>query len=85
MELIKGHFSASDAETIIGKMVEVKISFLEEKIKSPHSSEEDIKMREKRIIELQNDWAQLRKQIRNSENGINVNAAFLVGDEVLMN
>ena len=59
IQLIKGHFNAPEAIELITEMVQVKIRFLERKINLTHN-EEDIKMRENRIRDLQNDLHTLR-------------------------
>ena len=55
MEFIKGHFTKQEAIEILTHVIHVKIRFHENKIHST-SNEEDIKMREKRIKQLQKDW-----------------------------
>ena len=62
LSLIQGQFSANEAIDIITQMVQVKIKFHESKITNT-SNEEDIKMQEKRIKELQNDLQSLRESI----------------------
>ncbi|MDO9001202.1 MAG: hypothetical protein Q7W45_15670 [Bacteroidota bacterium] len=62
IHLIKGQFTSKDAITIITKMIDVKIKFQEEKIKSS-DNEEDIKMRENRIKTLQKELYESRKLI----------------------
>lgn len=52
LQLLKGQFSAADAIDLLTQVVQVKIKFHERKIQLTHN-EEDIKMREKRIKELQ--------------------------------
>ena len=54
IQLIQGQFSANEAIEIITKMVHVKIKFHEDKIHS-NANEEDIKMRERRIKQLQKE------------------------------
>lgn len=51
-DLMKGTFSKEDAFVLITKIVDVKIKYHEEKI-SKSDNEEDIKMRENRIKQLQ--------------------------------
>ncbi len=62
MQLIKGKFKSYDALTIITQLVEVKIKFHEEKI-GVSENEEDIKMRETRIKELQRYLKQTRDHL----------------------
>jgi hypothetical protein len=61
-KLIQGKFSANDAIDIITQMVQVKIKFHESKITNT-SNEEDSKLEEKRIKELQNELQNLRSNI----------------------
>ena len=62
LKLIQGKFSANDAVDIITQMVQVKIKFHENKITNT-SNEEDSKLEEKRIKELQNELQSLRTNI----------------------
>jgi hypothetical protein len=62
IELIKGRFTPNDAIDIITYMVLVKIKFHENKI-NIITSEEDIKVYEMRIKELQKDLFLIRKNI----------------------
>lgn len=59
INLIKGSFLAKDIENIIAEMIQVKIKYHEEKIKN-NDEEETIKMRENRIIKLQNELKEVR-------------------------
>lgn len=62
IELIQGQFNAKDAIDIITQIIHIKIKFHESKI-SNTSNEEDIKMREGRIKQLQKDLFNTRKYI----------------------
>lgn len=62
LKLIQGQFNANDAVDIIAQLVQVKIKFHESKITNT-SNEEDSKMQENRIKELQNEWQSLRNEI----------------------
>lgn len=53
IELINGRFSIEEAEQLLSAIVKVKISFHEERIRTVHVTEEDIKHSEKRIVALQ--------------------------------
>lgn len=57
LHLIQGHFSKTDTKELLSQLVQVKIKFHESKIKTSQS-EEDIKMREARIRDLQNQLQQ---------------------------
>ena len=61
-QLIKGHFSTKEAIELVTQMVHVKIKFQESKIQNA-SSEEDIKMRESRIKQLQKDLYEMKNVI----------------------
>jgi phosphopantetheine adenylyltransferase len=54
IKILNGKFKYSEAFELIEKLMKVKIAFHEDKI-IQNSSEEEIKMREARIKELQND------------------------------
>ena len=59
IQLIQGQFSTQEAIDIITQMIQVKIKFHENKINNTHG-EEAIKMREKRIKDLQQDLKKVR-------------------------
>lgn len=61
--LIQGTYTPTEAIDLVTGLVGEKIKFQEEKI-GKSSNEEDIKMRERRIKDLQNELAQVRKSIR---------------------
>jgi cob(I)alamin adenosyltransferase len=62
-QLIQGNFSANDAIDILTHMFEIKIKYHENKI-DKDMPEEDVKMREKKIKQLQNDLEEVRKFIK---------------------
>ncbi len=66
LPLIKGMFSKNEALDLITQLINVKINFHEEKIK--HSSnEEDMKVRETRIKQLQDQLQELRNKVITNE------------------
>lgn len=73
MELINGSFLPADAEELLEKLVAVKIDFHRKKI-SASSSEEEIKMREKRISTLQNELSRGIQYVREQKRPINLEA-----------
>ena len=73
MQLIKGTYSKEDALEIVQQIIKVKVNFHEEKI-SLSDNEEDIKMREKRIKDLQNDLSSFRQALNKHHGLINMNA-----------
>ncbi len=75
ISVINGTFDSRDAIDILTQIIMVKIKFHEEKIN--HSQhEEDIKMREKRIRELQNDLSDLRKFIRDQQGKVSMHCSL---------
>ncbi len=62
IQLIKGQFDSAEAIEMITQLIHVKIRFHENKINHA-SSEEDIKMRENRIKQLQKDLYELRHHL----------------------
>ena len=73
IQLIQGQFSPQEAIDIITKMVHVKIKFHEDKIYS-HANEEDIKMREKRIKQLQKELYAVRNLITDKKTKIEIHS-----------
>jgi len=69
IELIKGEFIATDALDLITRMIHVKIRYHEDKILK-ENNEEDIKMREKKIKQLQKDLYDARNAIEKNKNKI---------------
>lgn len=69
INLIKGTFTAKDAEILLVQMLHLKIKFHENKI-THDSSEEEIKMREKRIIQLQKDLFELNQHFKKNTEAV---------------
>lgn len=62
LHLIKGNYSQSEALDLLTQLIHVKIRFHENKIEKSHK-EEDIKMRERRIKQLQKEFYEAKKFI----------------------
>lgn len=60
--LLQGSFSKADALDLMEALLQVKIAYHEQKI-GVDANEEDIKMREQRIKQLQEDLQEARKSI----------------------
>ena len=73
INLIQGEFSAADTAALIEQMLQIKIRFHEKKI-SVNSSEEDIKSRETKIKRLQEELANFRRQMFQSESSYHLEA-----------
>jgi cob(I)alamin adenosyltransferase len=71
ISLINGSFENKEAIDILTQLVNVKIKYHENKIHHAHN-EEDIKMRERRIKELQKDLFELRNFIQHQKNNISL-------------
>lgn len=77
ISLLKGSFSPKEIENLITELIQVKIKFHEEKI-NKLEEEETMKMRENRIIKLQNDLKELRSFLNNSDKLVNVDAEIVL-------
>ena len=73
LQLINGRFSSDEAINILTKMVQVKIKFHEDKIHS-HFNEEDIKMQEKRIKQLQKELFEIKNLINAKQTNIEMHS-----------
>ena len=67
--LIQGKYTSTEAINLLTGLVAEKIKFQEEKI-GKSSNEEDIKMREGRIKQLQNELAEIRNGLRERKNWV---------------
>ena len=74
IELTKGRFLPNEALELLTQLVHTKIRFLEMKISSS-SSEEEIKMRENRIKELQRGLYESKKHAESSK-GLDLNVVI---------
>ena len=77
VQIIQGNFDAKDALDILTKMIHVKIKFQEDKINNA-SGEEEIKMRENRIIKLQRDLFDIRKHIESQGMKIAIQSSITI-------
>ncbi len=73
IQLLKGSFEPKDLEKIITELIQVKIKYHEEKIKLD-GDEESMKMRENRIIKLQNELVEVRNYISQQTSSIMVDS-----------
>jgi hypothetical protein len=73
IQLIDGHFSPRESLDLITRMIHVKISFHEEKIRDA-KTEEDVKMRESRIRQLQRDLYEIRNQLQSRTEAVDLTA-----------
>jgi hypothetical protein len=64
-QLIDGLYNTREALELLGDLVRVKMAYLENRIHAS-LSEEDIKLVENRIKQLQREWSELQHQVRSS-------------------
>lgn len=77
IHLMQGVFSSKDALDIVTQMINVKVKYHESKI-SNSINEEDIKMREKRIKQLQKELYDLRQQYLDSNKNISITGELIL-------
>lgn len=75
IQLIQGQFGGKEAIELITQMIHAKVKF-HENIISNDDSEEDIKMRENRIKQLQKDLFDARQYIEKKGDNISINASI---------
>jgi hypothetical protein len=75
LHLLDGQFDAIEASEIIAQLIQVKIKYHENKIKSSHN-EEDVKMRERKIKTLQKELAASREYIQKQTNNLSINSVI---------
>ncbi len=76
IQLIDGKFNPHEALDIIAQMIQVKIRFHESKIQSSQHAE-DIKARENKIKQLQNQLHEARNHV-NTESNVSVAASVQI-------
>lgn len=77
IELIQGQFGAKDALDIISKMIQVKVRYHESMINKSFN-EEDIKFRESKIKQIQNELINFRKTIEGSGGNVKLDAIIKI-------
>lgn len=83
MQLINGYFNAKDALDLMTQLVDAKVKFHESKITNT-TSEEDIKIREKRIKDLQRELFELRQYMeKNKLKGLSIQADIQLNPQVV--
>lgn len=75
--LISGRFTKEDAQRIVTGLVDVKIKYHEEKIRQS-DSEEDIKMREKKIKDLQLNLYEFRRHLKHQKELVELSGEFVL-------
>ena len=77
IQLLKGSFTTKEAEKLISDLLQVKIKYHETKIESD-DDEETMKMRENRIIKLQNELTAFKKHISMNQNSIVIESEITI-------
>jgi hypothetical protein len=75
LQIINGTFSSTESIEILSQLFQVKIKFHEDKIRTSQN-EEDVKMRERKIIALQKGLADSREYILKNANNITINSTI---------
>lgn len=78
LQLINGYFKAAEAGELLTELVNTKIRFHEKRIQLAGDNEEDIKMREKRIIELQRGLSEIRQYLSKDPSAGNIRCTVQV-------
>jgi hypothetical protein len=77
LQLLKGNFSANDATNLISELARIKIKYHENKIKVSENIE-DIKMRETRIKNIQNELFEIKKHIASKTEFISLESIITI-------
>lgn len=76
LQLIEGVFNRHELMDIISRMIDVKINYHVDKIEKS-SDEDDIKMRERKIRQLQETMHSCRQTLKNQDD-VQVSARILI-------
>lgn len=77
IQLIQGEFESKDALELIVQMVHIKIKYHENKIQSD-SNEEDIKTRERKIIQLQQELFEVKKAFQTNKKSVKIESIIKI-------
>lgn len=77
LQLIKGRFNKTEAFDLVSQMVNIKIRYHEDKIRWAEK-EEDIKMRENRIKQLQKELFEFKNRIFSNEQSVNIESGIII-------
>lgn len=77
LQLIDGAFSPTEITDILTQLFHVKIKFHEDKVKNSNN-EEDIKMRERKIIRLQKNLHEARDYIKRNPKDLHVESVIKI-------
>lgn len=79
LQILKGSFNKKEALDLITEIIHVKVRFHEDKINKT-TNEEDIKIREQRIKQLQKDLYEARNLIEKQKSSINLNGSITINN-----
>ena len=74
VHLLKGRYSSAQALELLSALVQVKIDF-HHKLIDQSMNEEDIKVRERRIIELHKELSEVRALLSQAQGSIDLHAS----------
>ena len=66
IDIANGRYSSSEAMELVSRLVDAKIGFLQDRI-GCSTSEEEIKMREKGIIQIQDEFRRLKGMLQSGD------------------
>lgn len=72
IQLIDGQFSSAEAAGLVSEFIQVKIKFHEQRIIDAENAE-DVKMRETKIKQLQQQLHEFRKQALETKRNVRLN------------
>lgn len=75
IQLIDGQFSSAEAAGLVSEFIQVKIKFHEQRINDSENAE-DIKMRESKIKQLQNQLHEFRKLALETKRHVKLNGTI---------
>ena len=78
IQLINGRYTATEAELLLSKIIKVKQSFHEDRIRTHSEHEEDIKQSEKRIKELEETLRHALLVLRDAKGFVDVSASIQI-------
>jgi Spy/CpxP family protein refolding chaperone len=77
LQLIKGRFNKNEAFDLVSQMVNIKIKYHEGKIRVAEK-EEDIKMRESRIKQLQKELHEFKSLVLSDQQAVNIESGIII-------
>lgn len=77
LQLIDGTFSATEINELLTQLYHVKIKFHEQKVNT-NGTEEDIKMRERKIKILQDELEKAKRHLKNTDQHFHIEGTLFL-------